>query len=228
LKSGKRKVELSKLPVFDAIDEAVGRAAEMGRPVHYTFGNTDIDLGVLASFKILDYVAQKCAQMDVTPIVTLTRPQEQPMVEEILKSAWGKAGKAERYRPDFVRFLTQSFPYITGVLAILAAERPAASFVIGSFFNEALLIPAAGRREGAFQVGGTATVVQLAFLVATCDYTLIGEEMFIAGAYLSGAPFELASAAIQDVGKVVAIAICVLGCILKLVGSNIVVRILSY
>ncbi len=228
LESGKRTVRLAKMPVFGAMDEAVGRAAEMGRPVHYTFGTGQMDASVFASFKILGYVAQKCAEMDVRMIVTLAWAEEQPMVEEILKSAWRSANKSEKYQPDFVRYLSRGFAYTTGIFAIFARERPAANFVIGPFFNESLLIPTAGRKVGALQVGGTAVTIQVPFLVATCDYSLIGEEMLVAGAYLSGTPLEIASVAVQDVAKCIAIVLCGLGCLLTLFNSNAISRMLSF
>jgi hypothetical protein len=50
--------------------------------------------------------------------------------------------------------------------------------------------------------------------VAACDYTLIGEELFAASAYLSGEPKQLGSLKGQDVGKAIAIGAIALGSIL--------------
>lgn len=221
LKSGKRQVQLSRMPAFAAIDEAVGRAAELGRPVHYMFGWGSMDASVFASFKILGYVADKCARLDVRMIVSIAVADEQPIVEEILMTAWRSAGKPERYQPDFVRFLsTGGFASTTGVWATFARERPAANLMLGPFFNESLLIPAAGRKVGALQIGGTTVTIQVPFIVATCDYSLIGEELMVAGAYLSGTPLELASVAVQDVAKLVTVALCCLGCLMNLFGAG--------
>ena len=52
---------------------------------------------------------------------------------------------------------------------------------------------------------------QLPFFVAACDYTLIGEELFAASAYLSGEPKQLGSLKGQDVGKIIAMAAILLG-----------------
>ena len=54
---------------------------------------------------------------------------------------------------------------------------------------------------------------QLPFFVAACDYTLIGEEFFAASAYLSNDPEQLGSLKGQDVGKVIAALLLVLGCL---------------
>jgi len=50
---------------------------------------------------------------------------------------------------------------------------------------------------------------QLPFFVAACDYTLIGEELFAASAYLSKEPRQLGSLKGQDVGKAI-ILFCLL------------------
>ena len=52
---------------------------------------------------------------------------------------------------------------------------------------------------------------QLPFFVAACDYTLIGEELFAASAYLSGEPKQLGSLKGQDVGKFIAMVAIILG-----------------
>jgi hypothetical protein len=55
---------------------------------------------------------------------------------------------------------------------------------------------------------------QLPFFVAACDYTLIGEEFFAASAYLSGEKHQLGSLKGQDLGKLVAVGLMVIGCLL--------------
>jgi len=61
-------------------------------------------------------------------------------------------------------------------------------------------------------------VDQLPFFVAACDYTLIGEELYTAGAVLSKDPIQLGSLKGQDLGKVVFILIVVLGVLLATFG----------
>jgi hypothetical protein len=48
---------------------------------------------------------------------------------------------------------------------------------------------------------------QLPFFIAACDYTLIGEELFAASAYLSDEPRQLGALKGQDVGKVIAMTV---------------------
>ena len=70
-----------------------------------------------------------------------------------------------------------------------------------------------------FIATGTARPAQLPFFIAACDFTLIGEELFAASAYLSGEPKQLGSLKGQDVGKAIAMIVIVLGVIAITVAS---------
>jgi hypothetical protein len=67
-------------------------------------------------------------------------------------------------------------------------------------------------------MAGTAMPSQLPFFVAACDYTLIGEELFAASAYLSRDPKQLGSLKGQDIGKLVFLFSIIIGCILETAG----------
>src|SRR5690606_24678296 len=97
--------------------------------------------------------------------------------------------------------------------------KPAACFYMGAFFAEALILAETGNSVGAIQVAGTAMPAQLPFFVASCDYTLIGEEFFAASAYLTGSPEELGSLKGQDVGKVLVAIGIVLGVVFATLAS---------
>jgi hypothetical protein len=72
---------------------------------------------------------------------------------------------------------------------------------MGYFNAESLLLAETGASTGAIQVAGTDQYIQLPFFITTCDYTLIGEELYAASAYLSRDPRLLGSLRGQDVGK---------------------------
>jgi hypothetical protein len=59
---------------------------------------------------------------------------------------------------------------------------------------------------------------QLPFFVAACDYTLIGEELFAASAYLSKNPSLLGSLRGQDIGKALAMVFILVGVLSESIG----------
>jgi hypothetical protein len=84
---------------------------------------------------------------------------------------------------------------------------------MGTFHAESLLISEVGQSTGAIQIAGTAEPEQLPFFIAACDYTLIGEELYAASAYLSKEPKMLGSLKGQDLVKMI-IIFCLLAGIL--------------
>jgi hypothetical protein len=94
----------------------------------------------------------------------------------------------------------------------MVRAKPAACFYAGTFFAESLILAETGNSIGAIQIAGTAEAAQLPFFVAACDYTLIGEELFAASAYLSGEPHQLGSLKGQDAGKALAGVLLTAGC----------------
>ena len=70
-----------------------------------------------------------------------------------------------------------------------------------------------GASTGAIQIAGTDSDHQLPFFVTTCDYTLIGEELYAASAYLSREPVQVGTLLGQDVGKLAVLSLIALGSI---------------
>jgi hypothetical protein len=101
---------------------------------------------------------------------------------------------------------------------LFVREKPAAIFFQGQFYAESLILAETGNSVGAIQIAGTGQPAQLPFFVAACDYTLIGEELFAASAYLSRDPKLLGSLKGQDVGKFIFLFFILVGSILLAFG----------
>jgi len=89
---------------------------------------------------------------------------------------------------------------------------------MGSYFAEALLLTETGASTGAIQIAGTDSDHQLPFFVTTCDYTLIGEELYAASAYLSREPIQVGTLRGQDIGKGIVMGLLVIGTVFATAG----------
>ncbi|MEN8209045.1 MAG: DUF6754 domain-containing protein, partial [Candidatus Fermentibacteria bacterium] len=178
---------------IDAIDEAIGRATEMGKPILYVPGLSTIsDVATIASLTILGRVARKVAEYQTTIRVPNGDPIVYTVATETVKQAYLEAGRPDAYNEDSVFFMTTSqFAFVAGVNGIMMRERPATNFYLGMFWAESLLLAETGSLSGAIQIAGTDAVTQLPFFITTCDYTLIGEELYAASAYLGREPRQL-------------------------------------
>lgn len=221
VRSARRGKELyiRKIAGLDAIDEAVGRATEMGKPVLFVPGiSTMSDVATIAAINILGPVAKKIAQYDSSIIVPNADPIVATVTREVVKGSYMEAGRPDAYREESVFFVTTSqFAYTAAVDGIMIREKPATNLFLGMFYAESLILAETGAMTGAVQIAGTDAVSQLPFFVTACDYTIIGEELYAASAYLSREPKLLGSLKAQDWGKIILLFFMLAGTILSLI-----------
>jgi len=207
---------IRKIAGLEAVDEAIGRATEMGRSVYFVHGlGTVSGLSTIAALNILARVARRAAEYDTRVKVMNYDPIVTAVSQEVVQQAYTEAGRPDAYDPDDVSLVaSDQFSYVAAVSGRMVREQPAAIFLIGAFFAESLLLAETGASTGAIQVAGTDSYTQLPFFVTTCDYTLIGEELFAASAYLSREPRMLGSLRGQDVGKAFLMLTMILGVVI--------------
>ncbi len=211
-----------RIPGLNAIEEAVGRATEMGRPVLYVPGIGEIDnIMTIASLTILSHVAKITARYETPLIVPTARAVVMSAAEEVVKEAYAAVGKPDGYNPDNIRYLSDAqFAFAGAVNGIMLREKPAANLYMGAFWAESLLLAETGFEAGAIQVAGTAMVSQLPFFVTACDFTLMGEELYAASAYLSREPKLLGGLKGSDWMKVLSITLMTVGVILYMLSPD--------
>lgn len=190
---------------LEAVEDAVGRATEMGRSMLYVAGLSSIgDIATIASMLILGHLAKRTAAYDTPILVPCYDPLVMAAEREIVREAYLEAGRPQNFRPDNIFYVTDSqFGYVAAVDGIMIREKPAANFFMGSFAAEALILAETGNASGAIQIAGTDSDTQIPFFITACDYTLMGEELYAAGAYLSRHPTLLAQLKGQDIGKAI-------------------------
>jgi hypothetical protein len=227
-------LKLRTIAGLEAVDDAVGRATEMGRPCLFVPGINDMnEIQTIAGLTVLSRVATTAAEYDARIEVPTSKSLVMTAARETMQTAFLAAGRPEAYNPDDVYYVTdEQFGYVAYLQGLMVRQKPAACFCMGSFFAESLLLAETGNSIGAIQIAGTAQPAQLPFFVAACDYTLIGEEFFAASAYLSGEPDQLGSLKGQDVGKLIVAGGILLGVagatVVALTGSATVASWLDY
>ena len=205
---------------LDCIEDSIGRATEKGKPILFVPGIMDLDdIQTISSLTILSHLAHKVAEYDTEIIVPCRFSMVLSAAREVVKEAYIKAEKPDAYNQDRIFYLTDDqFGYVAGIDGIMVREQPAANFFLGSFYAESLILAETGFSTGAIQTAGTAQASQLPFFVVSCDYTLIGEELFAASAYLSRDPQQLGSLKGHDFGKLLVILLIIAGVITEMSG----------
>ncbi|MBS7648614.1 MAG: DUF6754 domain-containing protein [Halobacteria archaeon] len=221
-----KEIELRPLPAINAMVEAIGRAAELGKPIHFNPGWYSLDSveapQTVAALSIFNYIMKHAVEADVRVITTLIRPDIIPLIDDIMRSAYAASGKLESYRSDDIRYISgEQFAYIGGVAKIFREESPAATIALGGFMAYSLLLMETAHSYGQFKIGGTASWHQIPFFAATADYVLIGEELYAAGAYTADDPYLKGSILGQDIEKIITILLLIVGMLLSALRSTL-------
>ncbi len=197
------EIYMRPIAAMTAMEEAVGRATEMGSPVLYVPGISGLDeIDTISGVMILGHVAGMTAEYEANLHVPCCVPIVMEAAKESCKEAYLKKGRPDLYNENMVHYVTDDqFAYAAGVNGIMLREKPAAVFYQGKFYAESLLLAETGSSVGALQIAGTGSSSQIPFFVTACDYVLIGEEFYAASAYLSGSPEMIGSIKGQDYVK---------------------------
>jgi hypothetical protein len=216
----RNNIFLRRIPGLDAVDEAIGRSTELGKPILFLTGAHDMsDPSTIAAAVILGRVAKRTAAYETELMVPHRDPITMAVCQEITKQAYLEAGKPDLFKEDANFFITaDQFSYTAAVDGIMLRKKPAANFFMGAYFAESLLLTETGASTGAIQIAGTDSDHQLPFFVTTCDYTLIGEELYAASAYLSKEPVQIGTLRGQDIGKAVIMSAIAAGTLLATIG----------
>lgn len=198
-----KELYIRPLPGISAVDEAIGRATEMNRPILYVLGlGAADDIATIASLTILSRVAKKVAEHRTEILVPCYDAVVMTIAQETVHQAYLDAGRPDEYKEDSVYFVTQEqFAYVASVNGTMLRRRTATNFYLGVFYAESLILAETGSLAGSIQISGTDRVTQIPFFIVACDYTLIGEELYAASAYLGREPKLLGTLKAQDWAK---------------------------
>ena len=204
---------LRSIPGLKAIEEAVGRSTEMGKPILFVPGIMDMnEVETVAGVVVLGHVANMTAKYETELDVPVARAIVMQAARQVSKEAYLTQGRPELYNEDMVHYITDDqFAYAAAVNGIMQRDEPAACLYMGKFFAESLLFAETGNSIGAIQIAGTGSQTQIPFFVTACDYTLMGEEFFAASAYLSQEPDLIAGITAQDLIKVILVTVILIG-----------------
>ncbi len=217
------EIHLRTLPSFHALEEAVGRCAELGKPLVIHCGQRQLDhpevAATLSALKILSYVAKKCAETGVRIIVPTLLHTAYPIMVERVREAYMEAGVPNDFDENDIMFLSPHHQvYATGVISLFEREDVGANIMVGRWSGISMSIAETAARLGIFSVGGTDQTANMPFFIPTMDYAIIGEEMYALGAYVDAEPRDIGTILSKDIIKLLVIAFILLGTLLAFAG----------
>ncbi|MFH0748813.1 MAG: DUF6754 domain-containing protein [Candidatus Bathyarchaeota archaeon] len=206
------------------IEEAVKKCAETGETVAvYSSGNltgAGIDQSV-AGLGILSYAVRLIARNNCRMVFPYTGDDilAIPVYNEVIRAAYAAEGKINSFDPKAMRMISRTYADAMAPWAnTIVSENCGATMLFGDirYFN-----PVCVDLKGiSIQATGQMNTVHVCALL--CDYSLIGDEMFAAGAMISEDRVVLSSLAVQDIGKFIIAGVSVIGAVLWAWGIKVV------
>jgi len=213
--------ELRHLPGVDELPGSVGRSAETGQPLHISVGVAGVG-GVAtaetwAGLSVLAQLADEAAVCDTPLIVTVADATVLPIAQDMVKRAYIRHGNPDGYDPTQVRFIAPNpMAYAAGVAGLLNREALTGSVMLGAFGDGYLLMGETGAQCGVNQIVGAADPGTLPFVYASADETLMGEDIFAIGAYITQLPMQIGSLLTQDWARWAVVVAIVVAAIAKI------------
>lgn len=209
---------LRRIHAFEALKGFTGRAVEAGRALHLSLGIGSVadetTADSLAGLSMLNYLAKQSTVTGVHPTISMADPTVMLFAQNALRAAHGDdiQGAEAAYRN--IRWIApQPAAYAAGVMSLLSLDDVEANVMVGTFGDEYLLMGETAARQKISHIGGTSDPNTLPFIYASAQKTLLGEEIYAAGAYLQKLPAHIGSLLAQDTMRWI-IALVILGGVL--------------
>ncbi len=234
---------LRPLAGYAAAREAIARAAEQGRTTHLSAGPGGIGdtrsgtAETLAGVYLMGRAAQRCAAGGTPVLGTTGDALTFPLAENVVRAGFAEVGRTDEVpvvgaastaalpvtlegAAQGVRMLAHRDPLAYAAAAADLTEREGVSnaLLVGNWGAEYLLVGEAQRRAGVPAVAGATAGDALATMLLGAEHTLIGEEIYTAGAYLDANPAHQASIQAQDLVRGLLIVLILLGALLATSG----------
>ena len=232
------EVRVRTIAGFDAARRALAHAAEAGHPLHLSPGPGAIgesasgSAETLAGLTLVETLSAQAALTGTPLVVTTDDAATLPLAENVVRHAYAAAGRVQEApligrQPartvegygQGVRLLAHRdrMAYAAAATDLIEHEGAMHAVTSGGFGPEYLLLSEAQGRAGVHAVAGAVDPQALATMAMSAEHTLLGEEIYSAGAYLGRYASHLASLRAQDSVRLVVIALIVLGALVATV-----------
>jgi len=203
------------LSAFRSLHAETGYAAESGGAIHIALGSGGLHgtdaITSLAGLQVVESLVNAAVSYNAPPIITVGDPTLLPLAQDVLRRAYERSGREEMYDPGRVRFVAPSpVAYAAGAANVVATENVTASMMAGAFGAEVSLIADAGARRDLPQLAAAADPPAIGALYPATDRLAVGEELYAAGAQMTGERRYLVGLMTQDVLRVI-LVLAILG-----------------
>lgn len=209
-RKGARPVSLREIDSFMSLPTTVGQAVENGQRLHISLGSGTIGdvstASALAGLTVLQQISAAAVVSDKPPIVTTADGIAMLLAQDSLREVYIRQNAENRYDPNAARVAgVTPMAFGSAITSTIKDESVAGTVLIGSVGEEVILIAEAANRQKVTTLAASDNPAAQAFLYASTDHPLIGEDLFAGGAYIGRLPLHVASLLAQDAVRVLVI-----------------------
>ncbi len=222
-----RAFQFRRIAAYSAMPVLAGEAVESGRSVHMSFGSSAVreatTLTALASAEIIYHLAERASLGDRPGLVTLSDPVTLALGQDTLRRAYKARAALRKYRTTMARWYPQgpsSFAFAAGAGADILDEDASLNVFVGRYGSEMMLLAENAIRYDRMVIGQSDQVLGQAVGYVVSETPLIGEELYVGGAYLARTPLQVGGVFAQDLLRFLVIAVIIGLAILALVGTS--------
>lgn len=214
---------LREIPALTRLYRTLGLSMEDGTRLHISLGRGSLldarGGSALAGLAMLRHIAERTSVSDMPSVASSGDPALGLLAQDTLQAGYQAAGAEELYVPTTGRVTGLTpFSFAAGAMNISQNENVSANIMIGHFGSEAALLAEASDRESVVMIGASDDITGQAVLFANTQDSLVGEELFAAGAYLSAGASHVASLTVQDILRWLVIITLIGGAAAKFLG----------
>lgn len=216
IKLGRSVLKLRPLTGYRKLTGQVGRAVESGQKLHISLGQAGLvdssAVTSVAASQFLTTLAKESCANNTPPIVTVGSGTILPLAEAQIRQAYLAVDRLYQYHPEHSQFIAQegdNFAFAAGITGELAQNNVLSHILAGRYGPEIGVIGGAASRHKMEQIIATDDPTALSIATAISNNTIVGEELFAAGAYLEKEPTQIASLQVQDILRWVIAAILI-------------------
>lgn len=214
-----------RIKAFQEMHKQIEQSVEDGTRLHISLGRGGLlgpqSAAAFAGLSILREAARIASDSDKPPIATAGEGILTLLAQDTLRNSFKAANISENYHHRLAQLRGLSpLAYAAGTLPLMVDGEVAASALVGSFGEEiALLTTPASQEHSSFTLAGSDSLSSQAILFASAEESLIGEEVYAAGAYLGEGQAEQASLRAQDMLRIVFVVLILILSLFNLVSA---------
>lgn len=226
-KRRRQSFPLRPIAAYAAVPLLVGQSIESSRPLHLSSGSAGLGgsstLLAVAAAELFYQMAQRAVIGDVSPVITTSDATALPLAQDTLRRAYQVRGREDRFQYGSVRWYPagrRSLAFAAALTATMGDDSAASNVLVGSFGPELALVMDSAARRRLPTIASSDQLEGQAIAFALTDTPLIGEEMFVAGAYLGEEGGSMALALALDALRWIVVLAMLVGVILSLLSSR--------